>query len=116
MRLRLGPLQVAWRQGMQPGEWECLLAALELLRIGQENIMAVLDGLRAQVEAATAVEQSAVTLIQGLAVQVQTLADKLAQGIDPATVQAEAQGLADELKTTTDALSAAIVANTPSQP
>lgn len=65
--------------------------------------MADLTSLTAQVQANTQVETSAVTLIQGLADQLRALAN------DPVAIAA----LADQLKGSADALSAAIVANTP---
>lgn len=67
------------------------------------QIMADLTSLTAQVQANTQVETSAVTLIQGLADQLRALAN------DPVAIAA----LADQLKGSADALSAAIVANTP---
>lgn len=68
--------------------------------------MALLDALTAQVAATTTVEQSAVTLIQGIAAQLSAAAG------DPVAVQA----LADQLKAATDPLAAAIAASTPAAP
>lgn len=68
--------------------------------------MAALDDLTAQVAANTTVEQSAITLIQGLAAQL------AAAGTDPAKLAA----LTSSLKTSADALAAAITANTPHAP
>lgn len=65
--------------------------------------MANLDALTAQVKANTDVEASAVVLIQGIAAQL------AAAATDPVAVAA----LAAQLKGSADALSAAIVANTP---
>jgi hypothetical protein len=65
-----------------------------------------LQALADQVKANTDVEQSAVTLITGLAAQIAAAAN------DPAQVAA----LAASLKSSADALSAAIVANTPATP
>lgn len=65
-----------------------------------------LDALAAQVAINTSAEASAVALIQGLAAQLAAIAN------DPAAVAA----LAAQLKTSADALSAAIVANTPAAP
>ena len=67
--------------------------------------MADLTTLEAQVTANSDVEASAVLLIQGIAKQ---LADAIAAN-DPAKIQA----LQDKLKTSADALAAAVVANTP---
>jgi hypothetical protein len=63
------------------------------------------DALVAQVTANTTVEGSAITLIQGLAAQ-------LAANPTPAQVSA----LSSQLKTSADALAAAITANTPAAP
>ncbi len=63
-----------------------------------------LDALTAQVKAQEAVDDSAITLIQGLADQIAAIKT------DPVALQA----LADELKTKSDALAAAVSANTPS--
>lgn len=59
--------------------------------------------LSAQVQANTDVEASAVQLIEGLAAQIASLKN------DPVALQA----LADKLKASSDALAAAVVANTP---
>jgi hypothetical protein len=67
--------------------------------------MATLVELEAQVDANTTVEGSALLLIQGIAKQ---LADLIAAGADPVKLQA----LADKLKTSADALAAAVAANT----
>lgn len=68
--------------------------------------MTPLDTLTAQVATTTSVEASAATLISGLATQLAAVAN------DPAAVTA----LANQLKTATDALAAAITANTPAAP
>lgn len=64
------------------------------------------DALAAQVTASTTVEQSALTLIQGIAGQI----------ADAAGDRAKSLALAAQLKTSADALSAAVVANTPAAP
>jgi hypothetical protein len=70
--------------------------------------MKELDDLTAQVKQTTTVEASAVLLINGIATK---LAALVANGtVDPAAVSA----LSNELKSSADALSAAIAANTPS--
>jgi len=76
---------------------------LALLGQVEKDIMADLKALQDQVQQTTTVEQSAVTLIQGLAAQIS------ANATDPAAI---AQ-LAQQLKTSSDALAAAITANTP---
>src|SRR5260221_8211017 len=77
-------------------------------RIGAEElqIMKELDDLTTQVKANTDVEQSAVTLIQGIAAKLQ------AAGTDPAALTA----LTTELQTSAQALAAAVAANTPAAP
>lgn len=84
----------------------------EILQILQEIknkevIMSTeLDALTVQVEQTMNVEQSAITLIQGIAQQLAEIKE------DPAKVQA----LSDQLKTSADSLAAAITANTPAAP
>jgi len=68
--------------------------------------MADLTALTAQVAQNTTVEQSAITLIQGLAAQLQAVAT------DPVAIAA----LASQLNASATALAAAITANTPSAP
>ncbi len=65
--------------------------------------MADLTGLTAEVTRNTSVEQSALTLIQGLAAQL------AAAGTDPVALKA----LQDQLTQNDDALAAAVAANTP---
>lgn len=65
--------------------------------------MADLNTLKTEVERTLTVEQSAITLIQGLASQLEA-----AKG-DPVAIQA----LADQLNAQSSALAAAISANTP---
>jgi len=68
--------------------------------------MADLSALTAQVEQNVTVEQSAITLIQGLAAQI------TAAGTDPVALAA----LATQLNTSATSLAAAISANTPAAP
>ena len=65
-----------------------------------------LEELQVQVAENTAVELAAIDLITGIAAQLAELKN------DPAAIQA----LADSLDATSEALSAAIVANTPAEP
>lgn len=67
---------------------------------------AQLDTLTNEVAETKTVVQSAVTLIEGLAQQIRDLKD------DPAALEA----LAAELDSTTNALAAAVTANTPAEP
>lgn len=64
-----------------------------------------IDNLTAQVKANEDVESSAVLLIQGIAAQI------AAAGVDPAKLA----DLTASLKASADALSAAVVANTPAE-
>ncbi len=73
----------------------------------KENVtIMTLDQLKAQVDANRDAEASAVALLTGLSAQIEALKG------DPAKLQA----LADELKTSGDALASAILANTPAAP
>jgi hypothetical protein len=72
----------------------------------QFDMSTQLDALTAQVTANESLENSAITLIQGIAAQLAAIKD------DPAKIQA----LANSLKTSADSLSAAIIANTPAAP
>jgi hypothetical protein len=85
-----------------------VIAAAGVLLIQGGKNMAALDDLKAQVAANTAVETSAVTLIQGIA---QQLKDAIAAG-DPVALTA----LADQLHTSAASLADAITANTPTTP
>jgi hypothetical protein len=64
-----------------------------------------LDTLTAEVQRNTSVDQSAITLLQGLAAQIEALKS------DPVKLQA----LADSLRGSSDALAAAVAANTPAE-
>jgi hypothetical protein len=81
-------------------------SALALITLQGEINMSALDDLTAQVQANTDAEQSAITLIQGLAAQI------AANATDSTKISA----LAAQLKTSATALGAAIVANTPAAP
>ena len=74
----------------------------------------VLQTLADQVAASTAVEASAVALINGIAARQQAAIDAaLANGAAAAEL-APVQAEADALKASSDALAAAVTANTPS--
>ena len=79
---------------------------IALLKANQKDLLMTLDELKVQVTANTTVEQSAITLIQGLAAQIKASANH------PAAIQA----LSDQLKASSDALAAAVAANTPAAP
>jgi hypothetical protein len=69
----------------------------------EDKILADLDNLSAQVEKNTTVEESAVTLISGLAAQIAALKN------DPVALQ----GLVDRLNSSATDLANAVAANTP---
>jgi hypothetical protein len=71
-----------------------------------EKMSKEFDDLTAEVAAETTVEASAITLIQGFAAQL------AAAGTDPVKLKA----LTASIKTSSDALAAAVVANTPAAP
>lgn len=72
--------------------------------IQKGNIMSVqLDALTAEVARNTAVDESAIVLLNGLATQI------IALKTDPVALQA----LADSLQGSSNALAAAVIANTP---
>jgi uncharacterized membrane protein affecting hemolysin expression len=78
---------------------------LDRILLTEAEIMATMAELEIQVKANTDAEDSAVLLINGIAKQ---LSDLIAAGADPAKLQA----LVDQLKSHSDALAAAVVANT----
>ena len=78
---------------------ESLIAVLTLK---QEQAMADLTALTAEVARNTEVDQSAITLLNGLAAQIEALKT------DPVALQA----LADTMRGSSDALAAAVLANT----
>lgn len=83
-------------------------ASLTTLQTQERSIMAALDDLQSQVTQNTSLEQSAITLIQGIAKQLQ---DAVANN-DSSALQA----LAQQLNSSAAALGAAITANTPATP
>lgn len=77
----------------------------ELLK-KEQNIMKELDDLEVQVKANRDAEQSAIVLLNGIADRIN------AAGGDPTKLKQ----LSDDLKSSGDALAAAVVANTPAAP
>lgn len=76
----------------------------------KERDMAVdLSALQAAVARDTDVDQSAKTLLEGLTAKIQELIDASGNTVDPAALQ----GIVDGINSTTDALAAAVAANTP---
>jgi hypothetical protein len=82
------------------------LVLYTLLTTQGKTIMADLTALTSQVTATTTVEQSAITLIQGIASQLSQA------GTDPVKLSA----LQSQLSTSAAALAAAVTANTPAAP
>lgn len=89
-----------------------VIASLKLLIERTHHMTASLDALTTQVSALVAVDASALALINGFAARLQAAIDAAKAGDDAAELDA----LAAELKTSGDALAAAVVANTPSAP
>lgn len=83
-----------------------ILHLLQEIKGKEEHMSEQLDALTVQVTETTTLEQSAITLITGLAEQIAAIKD------DPVKIQA----LADQLKTSAAGLSVAIIANTPAVP
>jgi cell division septum initiation protein DivIVA len=82
---------------------DLIIFLLKTILRKEQSMSAELDALSAQVQENTDLEASAITLIQGIAEQLEAAKE------DPAKVQA----LAESLKASAANLSAAIVANTP---
>jgi hypothetical protein len=85
-----------------------ILYAISQLRQGGWFMAVSLDALTAAVEAESTVEQSAITLIGGLAAQIQDLIAKSGNTVDPVALQA----LVDKMTASQTALAAAVTANT----
>lgn len=85
-----------------------LQTSINIIVTQERNTMAALDDLQAQVQANTNLEQSAVTLIQGLAKQI---TDAVSNN-DSSALQA----LASQLNSSAAALGSAITANTQQAP
>src|ERR1700719_3414718 len=80
-----------------------ILAQLGTLQLQEHTIMVELDTLTTQVKATTDAEASAIVLINGIADRIK------AAGGDPAALAA----LSSSLKSNSDTLAAAVLANTP---
>ena len=85
-----------------------------LNQLVKENTQMALDitALQTAVANETTVEKSAITLIGGLAAQIQTLIDESQDEVDPAALQA----LVDQMTASQTALATAVTANTPAAP
>lgn len=78
-----------------------------------KRMSAELDALTAAVEENSTIDQSAITLINGIAAQ---LAELAANATELAGLKAAVQAKADALHASSEALAAAVAANTPSAP
>ena len=85
---------------------DAVLALLNQVILKEIQMAGELDALTAEVTRNTEVDQSAITLLNGLAAQIEALKT------DPVKLQA----LADNLRGSSDALASAVVANTPAAP
>lgn len=85
---------------------DLIFSQLRIMTLKGEQMAADLTELQAQVERNTTVVASAIDLLVGLAQQIEDLK------ADPVALQA----LADKIRNSTDALAAAVVANTPDAP
>jgi hypothetical protein len=83
-----------------------VLLGLAVVNLKENLTMADLSALTADVANTTSVEQSAITLIEGLAAQIAAAAN------DPAALAA----LGDQLNTEAASLAAAVAQNTPTPP
>lgn len=97
-----------------------VIVAFSLLSKQLEDIMATLadltqaiTDLQSKVAAELTVEQSAITLLQGLK---KALDDALANAGDPAAAIAQIQAISTQIGTDTQALADAVTANTPTAP
>jgi hypothetical protein len=104
-----------------------IVALLQQVLVNQSRILAsqtqgiklmsqisdAVAALQAQVTQSTSVEQSALTLIQGIAAQ---LAAALANAADDASAVAAVTAVNSQLQTSASALAAAVAANTPATP
>lgn len=84
---------------------DSILDLLSAIQRKEVQMSAALDALAVQVAENTAVEQAALVLIQGIAAQLLELKE------DPAAIAA----LAAQLDATSEALAAAVLANTPAE-
>jgi hypothetical protein len=81
-------------------------SSLAALTMKQEQVMTDLTALTVEVARNTEVDQSAIALLNGLAAQIESLKT------DPVALQ----NLADTMRGSSDALAAAVTANTPVAP
>jgi hypothetical protein len=89
-----------------------ILAALTAIQKELQKMALSLAALQAAVASETTVEQSAITLIQGLATQITTLIAASGNSVDPVALQA----IVTQMTTSQAALAAAVAANTTATP
>ena len=92
--------------GASPGDNAQVLALLNQILAKETATMAGIAELQAEVERNGQVDQSAIVLLQGLAAKIEELKNN----------PVELQAFVDQLKGSSDALAAAVVANTPAEP
>jgi hypothetical protein len=88
------------------GKLDLVLALLKSIQLGGVNVTQELQSLTEEVSRNTAVDQSAIQLLNGLAEKIEAIKQ------DPIALQA----LASDMRASSDALAAAVVANTPAAP
>ena len=86
---------------------------LDLIITGLENIMATLDELLTAVTENSSVDDSIITLLEGIAAQ---LKDALSGAVLPPVVQAKVDAVFAAIKADTQKVTDAITANTPQAP
>ena len=91
---------------------DAIMALLNQLVKEQKQMKLDITALQTAVANETTVEKSAITLIGGLAAQIQTLIDESQDEVDPAALQA----LVDQMTASQTDLVAAVVRNTPAAP
>ena len=91
---------------------DAILAALKLTNTEITEMALDITALQTAVASETTVEQSAITLIQGMAAQIQTLINNSGNTVDPAALQA----LVTSMTNSQQSLAAAVAANTPAAP
>ncbi len=85
---------------------DLILTHLNLIQRGDAIVTQELEALSEQVARNTSVDQSAIELLAGLAAKIESMKD------DPIKLQA----LASDMRASSDALAAAVLANTPAAP
>lgn len=89
-----------------------LVKLRQLITMMRTELMATLQELKDAVAANTAVDQSAIVLLNGLTAKIQELLDA---GTELATLKAGLQEVVDEVNADTQAIADAVIANTPAE-